>query len=82
MSAAERQRRRRQRLRRGEAVYPVTTGEQVFAALCDAGLLADGDADDRAKVGSALASALSEWAAVKENEKILSRVTQDRFGLR
>jgi hypothetical protein len=80
MTAAARQKRYRQRQRCGEAVYAVVAGEEVFAALCDAGLLADRDCDDRAKVGHAMARALAEWASAKADEKIVLRVTRDRLG--
>lgn len=71
MTAAARQQRRRERLRRGEAVYGVIATSDVFWALEVSGMLRDSDAGDRSKVSLALTAALAEWAS----EKISSRVT-------
>jgi hypothetical protein len=55
-AAAERQRRRRQRLRDGLRIAPVEFDDDIAGALLERGLLAESVADDPDAVGRALAN--------------------------
>lgn len=72
MSAADRQRLRRERLRKGIAVHPVEVDEDVYWALEIGGYLNSGESGDPAKVKAAISRAMADWA----KDKISSRVTQ------
>jgi hypothetical protein len=61
-SAAERQRRRWGRIRRGEAVAPVTFNAPILDTLIALRWLAEHDATDRAKVGDAIGRMLADLA--------------------
>jgi hypothetical protein len=56
--AAARMRRYRERLRASRRVFPVELGPEQIAVLIRAGILAERDANDDAKVGQAVARVL------------------------
>jgi hypothetical protein len=60
--ATARQRRHRARVRRGERVAPVVFGEAVLDTLVALRWLREDEAEDRAKVGEAIAALLTDLA--------------------
>jgi hypothetical protein len=62
---AERQRRRRARARRREIVCPVPIGEQVINKLCGLHWLDEHEAEDRTRIGNAIAAMLLDLAESK-----------------
>lgn len=71
MSAAARQRKRREREARGVAVYPVEVDGKVLNGLEIAGLLREQEFGNKEAVANALGEALHHWAG----EVFSSRVT-------
>jgi hypothetical protein len=63
MSAASRQKARRDRIRRNAAVFPVEADQHaVAAALIGMGLLREEDCEDRGEVGRALSTLVARWS--------------------
>ncbi len=59
---SDRQRRYRQRQRRGQAVYRVAADDRVLLALLRSGRLTDTQALDRTQVEKEFADVLLQWA--------------------
>ncbi len=62
LSQAERQKLRRERARRGEAVWQVPVQETVILALLESGRLTESEALDKHKLQDAAGELLHEWA--------------------
>jgi hypothetical protein len=70
MTAALRQRRFRERRRKGIAVIPVEIGADVYNGLEIAGLCRMEDCSDSKAVSIALSKALKDWARLKKTERV------------
>lgn len=62
MSAADRQRRHRERQRKGVAVLPIEVDGGVYWALTLAGLVAEADLTNSSAVAKALGHAVKDWS--------------------
>jgi hypothetical protein len=63
LSAADRQRRLRDRQRRGERVYPLALGDELLMDLIDVGLVPDADPIDAASLAAVTTRALRRLVA-------------------